>query len=1001
MLSFSPALASQSGTYQVIITNALGAVTSAPVVVEVGYILLTVNGQPGVGTNLTTAPASVVISGGFSNGFLFYTTDGSTPTEGSTLYSGPFNVTNSGVVNVLAVSEDFSQTMYGSPLTVQIIPNYPVMTSVTGGGSIALNPPTGPYLSNSVVTLTATPATYWAFAYWTNGASGNQNPLSIAVDRPLNVQAVFVQTAFLFMVSTAGGGTVSVSGTGSGTVGSIPNLFATGVSSSGVSLSGGSMDPHWKLSGSTNGVPVVLSTNHMYSGWTPDTATSSWIGVTDSVQEPTSFPYYFNLTFTLAGFNPTTAVLAGTWWGDDNTSIELNGHVISSSPNNLTGTGWSVNDTGAESGWFNAGTNILSVEMNTADGSLDGARVEVTGTANGFLTTGYYQINTMLNLTATPSNGWSFVGWQGNATGTNNPLAVVVTQTNNIQAVFGTTVQTNVSGGGTIVLTSPNPVPYGTTLTASAVPNPGNFFVTWAGAASGTNAPTTIQVTNGNPTIDALFATLPAGKYSLAVVVVGNGSVAISPQKNYYNPGDVVTLTASTTNFGTTFYGWSGNTSESNNIVTGSNSTLTVVISNSTVIQANFEAFPTVSVSPSSVIVYAGSNAVLTANAAGIPPFTYQWQDSQGAITGQTNSTFTLQDAQATNTDMYSVIVSNSYGSVTSSLVPVTVVFPPSITMEPVAQTVAAGTSATLNVTASGTAPLAYQWQNSSGSIPGATNAAYTLNPATTNNWDNYSVVVSNLYGVATSSVVALIVYAPIIITNEPQSQIVSAGSNATFIVTASGYPAPAYQWSFNGMALPGATSSTLTISNVDLPNLGSYAVLITNGYSSLASTMAILSMAPSIVTPFTGATVVWGQNATLSVGAIGSGNLSYQWFQNGMAIPGASMATLTLPSIQFTNGGLYSVVVTSSLGSVTNTPALLVVNPAGVSVALYPGVTINGTVGYSYIIQRTGNLSDTNSWVSVAGLTLTNSTELWVDTNTDASLPANMQQFYQVLPGQ
>jgi len=64
----------------------------------------------------------------------------------------------------------------------------------------------------------------------------------------------------------------------------------------------------------------------------------------------------------------------------------------------------------------------------------------------------------------------------------------------------------------------------------------------------------------------------------------------------------------------------------------------------------------------------------------------------------------------------------------------------------------------------------------------------------------------------------------------------------------------------------------------------------------------------------------------------------------------------------------------------------------------MYPGVTISGTVGYGYMIQRTGNLGDPNSWVTVMNLTLTAPVQLWVDTN-DSSPAGNSGQFYRVLP--
>jgi hypothetical protein len=243
--------------------------------------------------------------------------------------------------------------------------------------------------------------------------------------------------------------------------------------------------------------------------------------------------------------------------------------------------------------------------------------------------------------------------------------------------------------------------------------------------------------------------------------------------------------------------------------------------------------------------------------------------------------------------------------------------------------------------------------------------------------------------------------YEPVTINSEPMSQVVPFGGTATFTVIASGLPAPTYQWTFNGTNLIGQTSNTLTITNVDLPNLGNYQALINNGNSTTNSDIVTLNMSPSLDSPFAGATTIWGKDATLSVGAIGSGQLSYQWYLNGVAIAEQTGATLNFTSIQFTNAGLYSVVVSSPYGSVTNAAYQVVVNPANISIGLYPGVTISGVAGYSYIIQSSTNLGNTNGWVIQTNLTLTQPVQLWIDTTVNASLPNNPQYFYQILPGQ
>jgi len=232
------------------------------------------------------------------------------------------------------------------------------------------------------------------------------------------------------------------------------------------------------------------------------------------------------------------------------------------------------------------------------------------------------------------------------------------------------------------------------------------------------------------------------------------------------------------------------------------------------------------------------------------------------------------------------------------------------------------------------------------------------------------------------------------LITSQPQSVVVGAYENAAFSVTAAS--TQSYQWLLNGSPIAGATSSSLDIPFVTQSNLGTYAVLVSNRAGSVMSSNATLSMYPYLESPFTGSVVTGGGSATLSVVVWGSGPLTYQWYDDGTAIADATASTLALTNIQASNAGLYSVVVSSLWGSVTNIPAQVVVDVIG----LYPGVTISGEVGYNYLIQSTTNLTDPGSWITITNITLTEGTQLWVDTNECVSTPTHVRRFYRVLPG-
>jgi hypothetical protein len=181
--------------------------------------------------------------------------------------------------------------------------------------------------------------------------------------------------------------------------------------------------------------------------------------------------------------------------------------------------------------------------------------------------------------------------------------------------------------------------------------------------------------------------------------------------------------------------------------------------------------------------------------AAGTAPLSYQWQKNGVAISGATSSSYTMPATTTSDSgSTFSVVVTNSAGTVTSSAATLTVnpaPVAPTITTQPVSQTVTAGQTATFAVVAAGTAPLSYQWQKNGVNITGATAASYTT-PATTtsDNGSAFSVVVTNTAGTATSSAATLTVSpAPVAptITTQPVSQTVTASQTATIAVVAAG----------------------------------------------------------------------------------------------------------------------------------------------------------------------------------------------------------------------
>ena len=164
----------------------------------------------------------------------------------------------------------------------------------------------------------------------------------------------------------------------------------------------------------------------------------------------------------------------------------------------------------------------------------------------------------------------------------------------------------------------------------------------------------------------------------------------------------------------------------------------------------------------------------------------------------------------------------------------------PSITLQPVSQSAIQSTSATFSVLATGTA-LGYQWYFNGTPIPGANGPTCTIANVQPVSAGSYSVLVANSYGSISSLAAVLSVLPAVTIITQPASQNVAPGGTALFSVTATGMASLSYQWTFNGTNIPGATASTYTVAPVANTNMGTYSVIVSDIYGSLASSNAVL----------------------------------------------------------------------------------------------------------------------------------------------------------------
>ncbi|WP_342039365.1 InlB B-repeat-containing protein [Pontibacter indicus] len=342
-------------------------------------------------------------------------------------------------------------------------------------GSISLEPSADTYEAGSVVTLTATAASGFRFAGWTGDASGTANPLQLTMNADKAVSATFEAipasgpqvTGFVLVSAQTEQDVLTIADGAAISFASLPN---TKLNIRANTSPGAVGSVRFELSGAQsktfvdNQAPYALhgddgAGNYYYGNWNPP-ATGTYT--------LTATPYSGPRATGTAGTPLTITFTLNRDGGTPPTQYSLN-----------TGT-------------MGNGTVAKSPDQST------------------------YASGSFVTITATAASGSRFVGWTGDASGSQNPLSITMTSNKSITAVFETiqsntyVLSVNSSNGGSVTK-SPNQNSYtaGTVVTLTASPAAGFRFAGWTGDASGTANP--LQLTmNADKAVSATFEAIPA-----------------------------------------------------------------------------------------------------------------------------------------------------------------------------------------------------------------------------------------------------------------------------------------------------------------------------------------------------------------------------------------------------------------------------------------------------------------------------------------------------------
>ena len=260
------------------------------------------------------------------------------------------------------------------------------------------------------------------------------------------------------------------------------------------------------------------------------------------------------------------------------------------------------------------------------------------------------------------------------------------------------------------------------------------------------------------------------------------------------------------------------------------------------------------SITPRSASVAAGTTVTFIGSSDAANSFAYQWLLNGVPISSATNATLIISNTQASDVGRYMVVITNLTVAMSARSAAAVLSGPVVIQEQPVAAvSVRVGSNVTFRAVASGFGTLNYQWQLDGTNLAGATIPSLTISNVQISDEGLYRVLVSNSYGTVTSAVATLSVLLPPAFVIPPAGASVAAGGTVTLSAAVVGYPGPfTYRWRTNSIVLTnittGETNCFITLSNVQPPattNQIRITVSVTNIAGISASLTVIVKILP------------------------------------------------------------------------------------------------------------------------------------------------------------